>query len=68
MLIRQIWGVFTLRHRDEATGADVKRDVIVLESLWAGRDISRVFDLKGIGSRKAPSVRRYGIGPADRHS
>ena len=52
----KIFGLYRVGFKN-AAGKSVKLDVMVMENLWHGRKMSRIFDLKGsLRNRMAPST------------
>ena len=46
-VIAKIFGIFRIGFRNAQTGRAMRQDVIVMENLFCGRQMSRIFDLKG---------------------
>jgi 1-phosphatidylinositol-3-phosphate 5-kinase len=45
--LAKIFGVFRLFLKNQLTGKSIKMDVLVMENLFHGRQVDKVFDLKG---------------------
>jgi 1-phosphatidylinositol-3-phosphate 5-kinase len=46
-VLTRVVGVFRIGFRNQQTGRAWKQDVLVMENLFFGRSIARIFDLKG---------------------
>ena len=46
-VMAKIVGVFRIGYKNSVTGKSLKIDVLVMENLFYGRNISKIFDLKG---------------------
>ncbi|KAI9203934.1 uncharacterized protein BJ171DRAFT_582312 [Polychytrium aggregatum] len=46
-VLTKIFGVYRIGFKNSLGGKSLKMDLLVMENLWYGRNISRIFDLKG---------------------
>lgn len=59
--ISKILGVYRISFRNSETGRSLKHDVLVIENLFYGKKVNRIFDLKG-------SVRNRHVKPTSKES
>ena len=46
-MLAKIFGFYRISFKNSSTGKQIKMDVVVMENIFWGRQISKIFDLKG---------------------
>jgi hypothetical protein len=50
-LIAKLFGVFSIKIKNDKTGDEQKLDLVIMENLFHAHAVSHIFDLKGIAAR-----------------